>query len=308
MGDSAKTLGGRAGQARLAGCPACGHARRRTAGSRGELRLHRCTACGLVFSDPQPREEVERRYRETYDLAAHFGAREARKTLLYERRLARLPSPSAGHDRLFDVGCADGQFLELARDAGWQVCGVDLNPPAVMRTRARGIEVFEGSLETMEDLPWHSFDLVTSWDVLEHTAQPRAFAERVARLLVPGGWLALTTLNRRSLAFRVFGTRWSMVVPDHFTYWDRHSLRSLFTPLGLSVVREETFGLGRDFVQWVDSISGSARGGRDPKARVRSGGWDTSRGVVLFERALNAGFRRLGGGVGVEMVLRAPMR
>jgi SAM-dependent methyltransferase len=161
----------------------------------------------------------------------------------------------------------------------------------------------------MEDLPWRSFDLVTSWDVLEHTAQPREFAERAARLLAPGGWLALTTLNRRSLAFRVFGTRWSMVVPDHFTYWDMQSLRSLFTRLGLIVVRAETFGLGRDFVQWMDRISrsGRAREGRDPGDGVQAGGWDTSPGVVLFERALNAGFRRLGGGVGVEMVLRAPV-
>jgi 2-polyprenyl-3-methyl-5-hydroxy-6-metoxy-1,4-benzoquinol methylase len=271
--------------------------------------LHRCTACGLVFSDPQPREEVERRYRETYDLAAHFGAREPRKTLLYERRLARLPSPSAGHDRLCDIGCADGQFLELARDAGWQVCGVELNPPAVKRTRTRGIEVFEGSLEAIEDLPWRSFDLVTSWDVLEHTAQPREFAERAARLLAPGGWLALTTLNRRSLAFRVFGTNWSMVVPDHFTYWDMRSLRSLFTSLGLIVIRQETFGLGRDFVQWMDrfSRSGRAREGPDPGNGVQAGGWDTSPGVVLLERALNAGFRRLGGGVGLEMLLRAPV-
>jgi 2-polyprenyl-3-methyl-5-hydroxy-6-metoxy-1,4-benzoquinol methylase len=271
--------------------------------------LHRCTACGLVFSDPQPREEVERRYRETYDLAAHFGAREPRKTVLYERRLARLPSPSAGHDRLCDIGCADGQFLELARAAGWQVCGVELNPPAVKRTRARGIEVFEGSLEAIEDLPWHSFDLVTSWDVLEHTAQPREFAERAARLVAPGGWLALTTLNRRSLAFRVFGTRWSMVVPDHFTYWDMGSLRLLFTSLGLIVVREETFGLGRDFVQWMDRISrsGRAREGPDPGDGVQAGGWDTAPGVDLFERALNVGFRRLGGGVGLEMLLRAPV-
>jgi SAM-dependent methyltransferase len=296
-------------QTRLRCCPACGHLRRRAAGSRGELTLHRCTGCGVVFSDPQPREEVEERYRERYDLAAHFGAREPRKALLYERRLARLPSPSVGHDRLCDVGCADGQFLELARDAGWQVCGVDLNPPAVKRARARGIEVLEGSFETMEDLPSRSFDLVTSWDVLEHSAQPRVFAERLARLLAPAGWLALTTLNRRSLAFRAFGTRWSMIVPDHFTYWDRRSLRSLFTPLGLIVVREETFGLGRDFVQWVDRISrsGRAREGRDQGDDVPAGGWDTSPRVVLFERAMNAGFRRLGGGVGVEMVLRAPV-
>jgi SAM-dependent methyltransferase len=270
--------------------------------------LHRCTGCGLVFLDPQPHDEVEQRYRETYDLAAHFGAREPRKNLLFTRRLARLPSPSTGHDRLCDVGCADGQFMELARGAGWQVCGVDLNPPAVERTRARGIEVYEGLFETIEDLPWGSFDLVTSWDVLEHTAEPRAFAERLARLLAPGGWLALTTLNRRSLAFRVFRTRWSMVVPDHFTYWDRRSLHSLFAPLGLAVVREETFGLGRDFVQWVDCIVRRRRAGGGDAAGddLPAGGWDTTAPVDVLERAMNAGFRRLGGGVGLEMLLRAP--
>ena len=295
-------------QARLRGCPACEDVRRRAVGSRGELVLHRCTGCGLVFLDPQPRDEVEQRYRESYDLAAHFGAREQRKTVLFTRRLARLPTPSTGQDRLCDVGCADGQFLELARRAGWQVCGVDLNPPAVERVRARGIQVFEGLFETMEDLPWGSFDLVTSWDALEHTAQPRAFAERLARLLAPGGWLALTTLNRRSLAFRVFGTRWSMVVPDHFTYWDRRSLRSLFAPHGLTVVREETFGLGRDFVQWVDRISRRQRagGGHGPRDDSHAGGWDTTAAVVVLERLMNAGFRWLGGGVGVEMLLRAP--
>jgi 2-polyprenyl-3-methyl-5-hydroxy-6-metoxy-1,4-benzoquinol methylase len=294
-------------QARLHGCPACGAVRRRAAGSRGDLILHRCTACGLVFSDPQPRAEVEQRYRETYDLAAHFAARERRKTLLYRRRLARLTSPSTGQDRLCDVGCGDGQFLELARNAGWQVCGVDLNPAAVKRARARGIEVLQASFETIEEMPWRSFSLVTCWDVLEHTAQPRAFAERLARLLAPRGWLALTTLNRRSLACRVFGTRWSMVVPDHFTCWDRGSLRSLLTSLGLVVVRDETFGLGRDFVQWVDRVSRSPARGVHGRGDDRDAdGWDTTAAVVLLERAMNAGFRRLGGGVGVEMLLRAP--
>jgi 2-polyprenyl-3-methyl-5-hydroxy-6-metoxy-1,4-benzoquinol methylase len=274
--------------------------------------LHRCRACGLVFSDPQPRKEVEQRYRANYDLAAHFRAHERRKSVLYERRLARLPLPSAGLDRLCDVGCADGQFLELARSAGWRVCGVDLNPPAVKRARARGIDIFEGSFETMDDLPWRSFDLVTSWDVLEHSAQPRAFAERLVRLLAPGGWLALTTLNRRSLAFRVFRMRWSMIVQDHFTYWDTRSLRTLFRSLGLTVVREETFGLGRDFVAWVDRVSqvrrpgDGRRGGDEARTERQSVGWDASPGVVLVERAMNAGFRRLGGGVGVEMVFRAP--
>jgi hypothetical protein len=171
---------------------------------------------------------------------------------------------------------------------------------------ARGIEIFEGSFETMEDLPWRSFDLVISWDVLEHTPQWYAFAERLAPVIAPDGWLALTTLNRGSLAFRVFGSRWSIVVQDHFTYRNRRSLCSLFTSLGLTIVRE-TFGRGRDFVEWVARVSRSPdrRRGNEAQAEGPPQG-DTDPGVVLLEYAINAGLPRLGVGVGVEMVLRPP--
>lgn len=299
----------------LGRCPACGDRRRRPAGAKGALRLHKCLGCGLVYLDPQPRAEVERRYLGSYDLAAHFGRREARKTVLHKRRLARLPSPAAGRDRLCDVGCGDGQFLELARREGWRACGVDINPPAVKRARARGFEVFEGNFEAMDDLAWGSFDLVTSWDSLEHSAEPRLFAQRLARLLAPGGHLALTTLNRRSLAAMVFRTRWSMVVPDHFTYWERRSLEHLFNSLGLSSVRTETFGLGRDFVFWADRLSGPGRMRRSPENS--EGGpaelaptveWDTRGLVIRVENVLNEALRRFGGGVGVDMLMRKPSR
>ena len=192
-------------------CPACGRESARPSGEAHDLHFHRCLRCTLVFTHPQPRERVHRKYVDDYDLAQHFGQLAVRKRVLYEGRLALLPAPASGRDRLCDVGCADGQFLALAATRGWRTSGIELNPPAAAAARATGAEVSIGLLEHLDDLPWGQFDLVTSWDVLEHTPEPRRFSERLVRLLAPGGTLAITTLNYDSLVRRVFGWKWSMI-------------------------------------------------------------------------------------------------
>jgi len=292
----------------LGKCPACGEARSEEHGKRDSFLLVRCLTCGLVYSDPQPRETVRRRNLEEYDLAAWFAPMAPRKRVLFERRLKRLPRPQPGRDRLCDVGCADGQFLELARPHGWRPYGIEMNPPAAQRARARGVTIFEGMLEESDDLPWESFDLVTCWDCLEHTPEPRLFAERLTRLVAPGGVLALTTLNRRSLAWAVFRMNWSMVGEDHFTYWDRCSLTRLFQSQGLVVVDHEIFGLGRDFVKVMDGLRRREEGAvpTDVKPGVATGGWDVHPVVLAVADALNRVFQIAGGGVGIGLTLRRP--
>ncbi len=287
-------------------CPACGSTRATAVGEAQGLSFHRCAQCDLVFVDPPPRERVREKYVEDYDLAEHFGPLATRKRVLYEGRLANLPSPAPGRNRLCDVGCADGQFLGLAATRGWQPYGIELNPPAAAAARARGAEVSVGVLEEIDDLPWGQFDLVTSWDVLEHTPDPRPFAERLVRLLAPGGTLVVTTLNYDSLVRRCFGWQWSMVCEDHFTYWNARSLRTLFEVQGLTLRHERSFGLGRDFVTVLDRL-GARRRRRAPEvspaataAAPSPAGWDVNPAVLAVERVCNWVLDTTGSGVGVE--------
>ena len=160
-------------------------------------------------------------------------------------------------------------------------------------------------LEELDDLPWGTFDVVTSWDVLEHTPTPRQFAERLARLLAPDGTLAVTTLNVASLAWWCFGMRWSMVCEDHFTYWNRRSPLSLFATLGLAVRDVEIFGLGRDFVSVLDRWRGRSAPAPAPVASSddEGGGWDVRPSVLRVEEVVNRLVNAYGGGVGIGVIL-----
>jgi SAM-dependent methyltransferase len=286
-----------------ASCPACNEAAATAVGNRGALHLVRCNQCTLIYSSPPPIAAVREKYLAEYDLAAHFAEWEPRKRLLYDRRLRALAAPAPDRRRLCDVGSGDGQFLQVAAESGWQPFGIELNPPAARRCRERGFDVAEGTIEELDDLPWQSFDVVTSWDVLEHTPTPREFVRRIRRLVKNDGRVVITTLNVASLAYYVYGLEWSMVCDDHFTYWNKRSLCTLVESEGFRVSSCTTFGLGRDFVSFLDRGNGQA-----PVATTGAGApvrrWDVNGVVVGAENMLNALLRVVGAGVGISVTLR----
>jgi SAM-dependent methyltransferase len=285
-------------------CPACQADVPRLFRRTPKLRLVTCATCGLVYTSPQHADRVLRRYLHEYDLAEHFGDLSVRKGVIFDRRLSELPQPLPGRNRLCDVGCADGQFLELAAKRGWEPHGVELNPPAAARARQRGAEVMLGRLEELDDVAWGSFDVVTSWDCLEHVPRSREFVERLVALVRPGGLILLTTLNRRSLVYKVFGSHWRLIQEDHFTYWDRRSLCRLFERAGCVVEEVTSFGLGRDFVRIVD-IAAALRSRLRPATRsgpASSGAvrrWDVSTPVLKLERLVNRCLAATGTGVDI---------
>lgn len=295
----------------LGGCPACGARGGKPFARASGVQLARCPECTLVYSDPQPRATVRARYLEEYDLVAHFEPLSQRKRVLFERRMERLGACAEGRDRLCDVGCADGQFLEVAQLAGWKAAGIELNPPAVAQARKTGATVYEGALEDLDNLPWRNFDVVTCWDVLEHTPTPRDFARKLSRLVAPSGLLVITTLNWDSLVRRVRGMRWSMIADEHFTYWTPDALRRLLERESMELCSNESFGVGRDLVSMFDALAAGIRSVRQRSQSAAPQGpsaWDTSSLVLLAERAANPVLRLSGTGVGLLATFRAPRR
>jgi 2-polyprenyl-3-methyl-5-hydroxy-6-metoxy-1,4-benzoquinol methylase len=289
----------------LGSCPCCGASEAKLRGFRGELRLVRCVVCDLIYSDPQPIAQVRERYLHEYDLAAHFGEVEERKRVLFDRRLESLGPPSSGRTRLCDVGCGDGLFLQMAAEAGWEPFGIEMNPPAADAAERRGAVIFRGTAEELDDLPLGSFDLVCSWDAIEHTPTPRRFAGRLSTLARPdGGRVVLSTLNTDSLVARVTGMRWQMIEGGHFTYWNERSLTHLHRTVQLNVTHVGFFGLGRDLVAPLDRLR-STRHGIAPVTGGAPGAgstWDTRTPVLFAERTANRflDWTKLGVGILVE--------
>ncbi len=196
----------------------------------------RCCNCSLCCVHPFPSEEaLNSIYQKADYFEAHVGtqigysiykvgpliASKVEQDRLHE--LARL-HPQRG--TLLDVGCAFGRFLLLAGKAGWQPLGVELSAPAVKIARESGLDVIGGTLQTA-DLPDASVDVVTLWEVIEHVRSPLDELGQIARILKPGGVVALSTPNAASLRARQEG-------PDWYGYHVSREHLLFFTPQTLT--------------------------------------------------------------------------
>jgi 2-polyprenyl-3-methyl-5-hydroxy-6-metoxy-1,4-benzoquinol methylase len=150
------------------------------------------------------------------------------------------------------VGCATGEFLAAARDAGWETYGVETSAQAADMAASRsGSQVHTGTLDTAPfEAGW--FDVVTLWDVIEHVQSPSAYVKQIARLLRPGGMFALTTPNAGGLTFRLIGRDWWVVGPnDHIYYFTPDTLKRLLTGSGFALRTMQSLDVQLDSWQQV---------------------------------------------------------
>jgi 2-polyprenyl-3-methyl-5-hydroxy-6-metoxy-1,4-benzoquinol methylase len=164
----------------------------------------------------------------------YFASEEERRASFREA-LSRLGPPG----RLLEIGSSVGLFLDEARRAGWSAIGIEPSRWAAESARARGLTVFNGTLEEFasEEEP---FDVVVSWDVWEHLEDPQAALRRAHSLLKPGGLLVFTTVNLGGLGRKLFRGRWPWFMRMHLHYFTRGSLTRMVKESGFESVSTST--------------------------------------------------------------------
>ena len=209
------------------------------------IALVRCRQCGLMYLSPRPGpDEIGAYYPPDY---APFRPavedekwglmRWMRQRKLVQRRqwVERFSRRQSGD--ILDVGCATGLFLNEMARAGWRTQGVEPAASAAEYARRRlGLDVFQGTLGQVT-WPPESFDVITFWDVLEHTFSPISELRRAASLLKPGGLAAINVPNWHCLDRRLFGPYWiGLDPPRHLYVFTRSTLTALLERAGLSVL------------------------------------------------------------------------
>jgi SAM-dependent methyltransferase len=163
-----------------------------------------------------------------------YASLEPARRRMFGRHLIRIES-EVGVGRILDVGCANGDFLKVARSRGWSVFGAD---PSLAREQveAEGIRLV-GTTVHDSDIEDASLDAITFWDVLEHVTDPIADLRRARELLKPGGILALTVPDSSNLVARASGRLWFgyKTAGEHLQFFTHESLRAAIEKSGLAL-------------------------------------------------------------------------
>jgi 2-polyprenyl-3-methyl-5-hydroxy-6-metoxy-1,4-benzoquinol methylase len=229
-------------------CGLCGSDRKQLRFRQDPYSVVTCKTCDLTYVTPRlsPQDLIEKVYDEGYwvsDAARERGysdycGDEELYLRTFQRRTKLLDRFFGLPGRVLDVGCAAGYFLRVMRDAGWDAWGVE--PSASIHSAAAeslGAErIHCGDLSTLE-LPERSFDLITMWDVLEHTPDPVASLWRASGFLKPSGRIVIETQNVKSFMARLLGRRWQHYKhAEHLYHFHPGTLKKVLERAELTVL------------------------------------------------------------------------
>jgi 2-polyprenyl-3-methyl-5-hydroxy-6-metoxy-1,4-benzoquinol methylase len=157
------------------------------------------------------------------------------------------------NESILEVGVGEGYFLQSAKkDNFTNLVGVELNPRAAGRARQLGFTVHELPLKHLSEVNPERFDVICSFQVLEHVPDPREFLEGMIGMLRPGGRLILSVPNAQVM-------RWIDPAcqdllnspPHHMGHWDEQCFRALEKILPLEVQSVHREPLAGNHVKWI---------------------------------------------------------
>lgn len=265
-----------------ASCALCGSGRVGPLYDVPALSIMACAECGLVFNaivleptfDPgaQYSSDYYEERKDYYDESDAASKAQLEKMDSFRVGLDMLERHMPARGRLVDVGCGYGSFLLLAKQSGWETCGVDISEHATsVAAKKAGVQVTAGTLEDA-GFADAEFDAVSLNDSLEHFADPNSQLAQVSRILKPDGALYLNTPNQEALLrvvahaiYRLSAGKISYPVRKlyhefHLFYYSEETLRRMLEKHGF-----ETIELTRKPIPFI-----KARGSQLERLIVRS--------------------------------------
>ena len=247
-------------------------------------------------------EEYEKQYGRTYleDFPALTAFAAARLDVL-EKLLPR--RKEGARLSVLDVGCAYGAFLAEAARRGWDARGIDIAQSAVDYVQGElGIPAIAGDfLEPRVQAELAApVDCLSLWFVVEHFDRLGEVLSAAARIVRPGGLLALSTPSGAGISARRDPAAFYGNSPnDHVTVWEPRRTAGILKRYGFRV--ERIRGTGHHPERFPGALGGSA-------LRSVSGLASRTAGLGRYLRVLcaaHAGRREPGGLMYTILVLGA---
>jgi 2-polyprenyl-3-methyl-5-hydroxy-6-metoxy-1,4-benzoquinol methylase len=231
-----------------------GHAAPRFAFPKRGVDIYTCPTCGSIMADvnfSHDQYEAPSYYTMAFkakaDIEGEWGFR--------WRYILRELKSFAAKPKLLDVGAGNGYFVYLARaEFGIAADGLEISAAEVDYARATfGVVLLRGDLDDVQE----NYEVITSFNVVEHVQRPTALVDQMRERLKPGGLLLLTTPNPACIHRRVRGlNKWGMVCPPHhINLFTRTALHEMLTRRRFEILRYATLSTYINAVRKIDTQS-----------------------------------------------------
>jgi 2-polyprenyl-3-methyl-5-hydroxy-6-metoxy-1,4-benzoquinol methylase len=234
--------------------------------SQEQFKIVSCKKCGFRFTNPRPDGEAIGEYYKAESYISHTNTSKGLISKIYQKvrkftlkgklNLINKLSPKKG--QLLDVGCGTGMFLNVARENGWKVSGIE--PDVGARTIAEENNHIKIKQEVLNSFENETFEIITLWHVLEHVHEINATIDWLKERLSKDGSLLIAVPNHESKDAEIYQEQWAAYdVPRHLYHFSQKSIKELFANHGFEL--KETLPMKFDSF-YVSMLSTKYQGGK----------------------------------------------
>lgn len=232
----------------------------------------RCSQCRTAQLVDVP-DDIARYYAGDYH--GMPSAAELRDRVDFELHKIELLRAHVDTGRLVEIGPSFGAFAMAAREAGFDVTGIEMDSACCAHLEQTiGVRAIQSATpeEVLPRLP--PSRVIAMWHVFEHIAYPQRVLTAAAANLEPGGVLVIAVPNPQALGFRVLGKRWAHLdAPRHLTLLPLATLVEHARGLGLepvATVTTDPFARHCNRFAWEYGLRLRPAAGPSPKLLVRA--------------------------------------
>ncbi len=207
--------------------------------------IYKCNNCLAGFTDIKPSFDLSTIYDDSYfsggqeDGYADYVESENVLRAEFNKNLQFLRRNKTNGNRLLEVGCAHGFFLDEAKEY-YDCVGIEVSESAVEFAKERGHDVHQGVVTKGLLDKLGDFDVICMFDVIEHLPDPVETLKMLNEKLKPGGIIYIVTGDINTAHAKVFGKHWRLMTPpQHTFFFSKKAFRIIMQKLGYEILVED---------------------------------------------------------------------
>lgn len=135
--------------------------------------------------------------------------------------------------KILDIACNDGSLLEIFKERGHQVLGVDPAKNLRKISEQKGIDVIvDYWSEDIAEMYKDSFDLIIAQNVLAHVSEPMKFLKAASTAIKQSGFISIQT----SQYFMIKNSEFDTIYHEHHSFFCLKSFSRLAERCSMNVV------------------------------------------------------------------------
>ena len=198
-------------------------------------KIFKCKKTGLIFSGEILSDDVLLKLYAGSKITFNEYTHLIRKD--YWRHLKPFAA-SLIKERALEIGCSNGFFLEELLEQGYrEVFGCEPSLEAKNLAPSRVKENIYSGFFTQGIYPDNFFDLVCSFQTLDHLSEPLDILKTCYNILKPGGHAYFITHDVNGLQARIFGEKSPIIDVEHIYLFNNKTLSMLGEKAGFRTIK-----------------------------------------------------------------------